>query len=207
MALSRKALQKKREKKQKKRSDKSVKILASSSITYSHWPVYECWMPENLWGLGLGNIVISRKNHQGDIAVAVFMVDVYCLGVKDCFARVGGFEEYENFLQRIARVHDQLQRIEPSYAATLILQLVHYAQNIGFKPHADFIKISKMLNNIPLDEALTFSFGKEGKPFYMQGPHETPTDVKRIMRTLTALGEGNYHFMCEAPDDIVALIE
>ena len=34
--------------------------------------------------------------------------------------------------------------------------------------------------------ATSFQFGKDGKPFYMSGPYDTPARIDRIMRALTA---------------------
>lgn len=44
-----------------------------------------------------------------------------------------------------------------------------------------------MLKNIPIDEIQQFVFGKDSKPFYIQGPNESQADVRRIMRTLEAV--------------------
>jgi len=30
-----------------------------------------------------------------------------------------------------------------------------------------------------------YAYGKEGKPFYMNGPYESPADVQKIINTLT----------------------
>ena len=46
------------------------------------------------------------------------------------------------------------------------------------------------------DEEQEFTFGRDGKPFYMQGTHESPADVKRIIKTLESnQGTENYHFL------------
>jgi hypothetical protein len=67
---------------------------------------------------------------------------------------------------------------------------------IGFKPHNDFIKIQWMLKDIPIDAPQMFTFGKDNKPFYIQGPNESKTDVKRIMQTLqTHLDQDQYDYV------------
>jgi len=43
---------------------------------------------------------------------------------------------------------------------------------------------------------LTFTFGKDNKPFYVQGPNESPGDVRRIMHTLeTNFGQKGYNYL------------
>jgi hypothetical protein len=99
-------------------------------------------------------------------------------------------------LEQVATFTSELQSVEPSYASTLIHKAKDYALQFGIKPHKDFIKAQWMLKGIPFDESQVFNFGKENKPFYVQGPNETRADVKRIMHTLeTNLEQGNYHYL------------
>lgn len=200
MALSQKALQRKREKKKQIRQAKIIKPLVSASknVACSSWPIYECWIPAGLWDLGIGHVVVSRRNNLGDIAVGMYLVDVFCLGIKDCFVRLIDSIEYKEILKKTAMNCGKLEPIDPSYANTLIHKAVEYANHLGFKPHSDFSKAKLMLKNIPIDETIEFVFGKNNSPFYIQGPHESPADVKRIMRTLaTKVGCDNHQFLVE----------
>jgi hypothetical protein len=52
------------------------------------WPIVETLVPDNLWAEGIGNLVIARRTPDGRLAVADFLVDTYCLGVKDAFCEV-----------------------------------------------------------------------------------------------------------------------
>jgi hypothetical protein len=39
-------------------------------------------------------------------------------------------------------------------------------------------------------------FGKDDKPFYIQGPSDSPARVERILRALEVrCGEGGYHYI------------
>lgn len=94
-----------------------------------------------------------------------------------------------------------MERVEASYVNTLIEKSAEYANQFGFKPHSDFSKARNLLRGIPIDEDQAFTFGRDGKPCYMQGPHESPADVKRIIKTLESnQGTENYHFLVEIPD-------
>jgi hypothetical protein len=43
-----------------------------------------------------------------------------------------------------------------------------------------------MLGDIEVKaSAASFQFGKNGKPFFMSGPYDTPAKIDRIIRTLT----------------------
>lgn len=202
MALSQKALQRKRE---KKRQARQTKISKTSSVTtppnpisFSKWSLHECFLPTNLWETGIGHVVISRRSSLGDVAVGMYLIDVFCLGVKDCFIRLLNMGEYKKLLQQVAMNTGELKSVDPVYANTLIHKMIEYSMQLGFKPHGDFSKAQWMLKNIPVDTTQAFIFGKDNKPFYIQGPNESQADVKRIMRTLeTNFGQENYHFLLE----------
>lgn len=195
MALSKKALQRKREKKQIKRKKREGSPLKNVSTPHS-WPVYECWVSTDLWEEGIGYVIVVHKSNRDDIAMGVFLIDTFCLGIKNCFARLTNLYDYKAMLDRIWPSHENRKQVEPSYAATLIYKAKEYAQGMGLKPHADFSKAEKFLNGIIIENALKFNFGKNGKPFYVQGPKETQRDVKNILSQLeTNVGQGNYDFM------------
>ncbi|MCX7116419.1 MAG: hypothetical protein NTW94_00625 [Legionellales bacterium] len=201
MGMSQKALQKKREKKnqsrQKTKSTKSF-VIQPTHITYSRWPLHECWIPVELWETGIGHVIVSRKSSLGDIAVSMYLVDVHCLGIKDCFIKLVSPSGYKDMLNHVIASTGQLEPVEASYASTLIHKAKDYAMQIGFKPHPDFTKTQWMLKNIPIDETQQFIFGKDNKPFYVQGPNESQADVKRIMRTLQArLEQDKYDYIVE----------
>lgn len=158
-------------------------------------------MPTELWETGIGQVITSRKNNQDEIAIGIYLIDVFCLGIKNCFIRLTNLEGYKDMLRHVTESCGQLKSIEPVYANTLIYKASEYARQFGFKPHADFVKAKNLLKNIPLDEGQLFTFGKDGKPCYIQGPNESPGDVKKILKTLESnQGSENYHFVLEVPD-------
>lgn len=200
MALSKKSLQRKREKKKIKRQIKISNAFSSTEIAYHNWSIHECWVPIELWEKGIGQVVIARKNNHGDIAVGVYLIDIYCLGIKDCFVRLINTYDYQNFLEQVSDSCGEMERVEASYGSTLIIKAAEYAKQFGFKPHSDFSKAKNLLRGIPIDEGQEFIFGRNGKPCYMQGPYESPADVKRILKTLESnQGTDNYHFLVGGP--------
>ncbi|MGH2643829.1 MAG: hypothetical protein ACRDE2_07775, partial [Chitinophagaceae bacterium] len=50
-------------------------------------PIYECLINKEWADQGLATIMISRKHINENLSWAIFLVDIYCLGVKDCFNR------------------------------------------------------------------------------------------------------------------------
>src|SRR2546427_488901 len=75
---------------------------------------------------------------------------------------------------------------------SIILGAIEYARQLGFEPHEDW-KISGPIVEGEQPFKRTFTFGHEGKPFYIQGPKD---DARKIMKRLGPLFErGEAHFL------------
>ncbi|KKK83308.1 hypothetical protein LCGC14_2794680, partial [marine sediment metagenome] len=46
-------------------------------------PILHCCATDMLWDQGMSNVLVSRELDNGSVAYAMFLVDTYCLGVKD----------------------------------------------------------------------------------------------------------------------------
>ncbi|HEY0753962.1 MAG TPA: hypothetical protein VGD98_08390 [Ktedonobacteraceae bacterium] len=91
--------------------------------------------------------------------------------------------------------HHQLpEKCPPELAHQMIYASIDYAAQFGFEPERDFALTKNIL--IPrgeLPEPYKLTFGKDGKPFYIAGPHDNPA---RILRQLEkTVGEGNYDYL------------
>lgn len=143
---------------------------------------------------GLVAVVVARRHRPQRVSVCGYLVDVYCLGVKNalgpkvmndrdlpafCDMFFGGFEHAG------APIEAPLE-----LARHLVWGGIDYARELGFEPHPDFPAAAGHLG--PWEETSAITFGKDGEPFYIQGPHDDPN---RVMRTLNrSVGGGNFHF-------------
>jgi hypothetical protein len=159
------------------------------------WPVYESYAPDNLFEIGLGNIIISRRMGS-QVAAGVFLVDTGCLGVKDSFLKISSLGEFQQLVGRF-RERENLVLVDTEYARKVIEGSVAYAEGLGFKPHKDYHKAKMVFGAI--DAALcgaNFEFGRDGKPFCCFGPYESPERQRQIVDALTKrCGPGGFHFM------------
>ena len=159
-------------------------------------PVFGAWVSETIFENGMGTVIIARELDNGSIAAGIFLVDAWCLGVKNAFFRPFAPSDFEEML---AYTHNRepLEEQSPEYAAKLIGDVVDFSRKLGFSPHADYGDAISVLAGI--DRSLcdeNFIFGKDGKPFYIAGPHDTPFRAQQICAQLASIcGEGNYHFM------------
>jgi hypothetical protein len=152
------------------------------------WPVTACLVPENLWQLGIGNLVIARNMPGGGLACGIFLVDVFCLGVKDAAWRILSPGEFKELRSDIG-AKEQLQDVPPEYFAKLIYRAAEYAQALGFAPHHDFRHVVRLLAGV--DPSLCpdeFEFGWEGRPHYIRGPSESLDKARAIAHQVDDLG-------------------
>lgn len=176
----------------------SVKSLATR---YSRFPVHEAVATDTLKDQGIGNLFLSRLAPDGSIGVAVILLDIYCLGVKDTFFTVFDSEaDYEAFkADRIRKQPDvALNRYHPSCMRKLIEGAIAYARKIGFEPHPDYNKAAPMLGDVESAACpQRFEYGKDGLPFYISGPNDSPSRQRHILAQLEKrCGEGKYRCLC-----------
>lgn len=157
---------------------------------------------ENLFDIGIGYIVLGRTKSSNSVATAVFLVDVYCLGVKNGFYVELPHENFLEMLNGLAESGNPLIDIDPTCARKIVAGAVEYAKQLGFAPHDDYPPAEALFGDIDANSCSTeYVFGKDGKPFFFAGPQDTPAKIKSIVRTLTdRVGEGNFDYIVPIDD-------
>ncbi len=161
---------------------------------------YEAWRSKDLFEKGIGNVLICRHKGGGETEAGIFLVDAYCLGVKDGFFTKFPTTDLRSILERIFRAEDP-EPLTPACARKLVEDAVAYAQSFGLAPNPDYKKAARVLGGLSSRECdTTFVFGKDGKPFYIQGPNDSPVFAQRVLVTLqNRAGEGKYNYILGGP--------
>ena len=202
MALNAKQLQKKLERKKKKKaqavkkSGQRISATSSGSSSYARYPVHECLVPANLFELGLGTVLMSRRAPNGTIAVSFFLLDVFCLGVKNAGFRVCSSDEYEyQFKDSVFSAADDTDylQIDAPQFRKLIEEAAAYASSLGFSTHPDYREARRLFGAVDASTCdIAFEFGKDGKPLYIGGPNDSPSRIRQVMHLLQQhRGEGS----------------
>jgi hypothetical protein len=169
------------------------------------WPIVASVVPENLWDMGIGNLVIARKMPDGQLACGVFLVDVYCLGIKNALWTILGQREFRALCRKLED-EEGLEEVTPEHFAKLVYRAADYGQSLGFPPHRDFRHAQRLLAGIdPSQCPDEFEFGQEGRPLYIRGPGETLDEARMIVARLQAQG-GDYVLplkASEAPPELI----
>jgi hypothetical protein len=171
--------------------------LAERLAAAAAYPVLHSWATEDLWTQGLGWVCLSRELPSGQVAFVVFLVDRYCLGVKDVQADVGGRYAYEDQIVSKARRDFTVREMSPAAVRKLVEGAVAYADALGLHPHPDYARARHIFGSIDAADCTEeFEFGKDGKPFFVAGPNDTPERCRRILKTLEeACGPDGFHYL------------
>ncbi len=144
---------------------------------------------------GLAQIFVTRIE-RNQYVLGSYLVDYLCLGIKDAYGpRKLNRAKYEAIIEAAYQTFDEnYQEITLKQAQAIIFGAVDYAAKLGFHPHPDFESAKAHLGQ-PLDELPAIEFGREGKPFYMNGPYDRPNEILTKLRE--TVGEGNFNYLLE----------
>lgn len=144
-------------------------------------------------GHGLVSVLVARQHRRGKVSVTGYLVDVYCLGVKDV---LGPEVMDDNDLRAYVRTYFLVYQtpalaVPIEMARELVWGAVAYARDLGFEPHPDFEQVAGQLGS--WEPTGVVRFGRGGRPYFVQGVRD---NAMRILATLErSVGEGNFHYL------------
>jgi len=126
-------------------------------------------------------LVARRRRHRRGATICVYLLDVWCLGVKNAMGPTIVDEQTlrQRTHQFFAGYPDPPVATPIELVRDLVLGAADYARQLGFTPHPDFEQARAHLGPWTGPSAITF--GRDGKPTYISGPYDNPD---RILRTL-----------------------
>lgn len=201
MASDARKRQKQKERKAAKRKSKHQQVMKLKSTSLAdrltaaaRCPVLHSWVTEEFWTNGIGWACLSRELPNGSVAFALFLIDRFCIGVKDVLCRVTSRFEYEDRLVGKLRKDFVIKEMAPAGVRKLVESAVAYAESLGIHPHADYAKARCLFGNIDAGQSWEeFEFGDNGKPVFIAGPYDGPEVCNRVVAALREhCGEGNY---------------
>jgi hypothetical protein len=137
-------------------------------------------------------LAARRRQHRRSATACVYLLDVYCLGVKNTI----GPDNLDE--QRLRRLTDHVfSGYQPPPIAApidlvrdLVFGAADYAHRLGFAPHPDFEQARGHLG--PWNGPSAITFGREGKPTYISGPYDNTDHVLRTLRR--AVGHKGFNY-------------
>jgi len=132
---------------------------------------------------GMALALVARAERSDRVSACGYLVDTFCLGVKNT---IGPERMRERDLPVFVRHYFMAFPSPPlrapiELARHLVLGAVAFASGLGFAPHPDFEAVREHLGG-ELDEPCAITFGREGRPLYVQGPYDDPIAILETLR-------------------------
>lgn len=139
---------------------------------------------------GLVSVLVTREQRYGKLSACGYLVDVFCLGVKNAIGpRTLEPDEYRELAA--AHFHAYAEpplRVPLELAQALVFGALEYARSLGFPPHSDFERARPHLGEPGGPSPIVF--GDRGRPHYISGPKDDPARVVNTLRR--TLGDGKF---------------
>ncbi len=192
---ARKAQRRKQVVAQKRRAEALEASLPARVLRAAHAPIQHCFLTESVFDLGMGTLVLARGATPHHLALSSFLIDAFCLGIKDVMFESVEREVFEMYMDA-TDARSPVVSVDPSYARKLLRDLAAWSQSIGFGPHRDFAAVERMFGDVSADASeAVFRFGRDGKPVYIPGPNDTvPLIRRRIEQLQNYLGDDGFGF-------------
>lgn len=148
---------------------------------------------------GMGTVLLSRRLTDGQVAFALFLLDVYCLGVKQAFAKICSYGEYMDQVYSNPDRPENWVTMQPEGVRKLVEGAVAYAAQFGFKPDPDYAEARLLFGDLdPGACSEEFTYGCNGKPRFIAGPYDNAVRCQYILDALQKhCGDGNYDYVME----------
>lgn len=159
----------------------------------------KCYVSEDIERAGEGHVIVSRRHTGGRVSVAFYLVDIWCVGVKDSYYRLR-MEDYE-FEEMMEDYKLGIRECSYDEAHNRIYGAIAFAEEASIAPDKSFNVTKYMLeedtDDIPLIE---YEYGHNGKHTLitrsnLEASHYLPLLKKN-------LGEGNYEYILKAGPDL-----
>jgi len=142
-------------------------------------------------GGGMVSVLVATRHTWDRMSICGYLADVYCTGVKNTLGpQIVDERELRAFRDYLFTDYKGWQEVPIELARHLVHGSVDYARTLGFEPHEDFAAASGPLGAWQGPSAITF--GRDGRPFYVPGPHDDPGKVVRILRRTLSYDEFDY---------------
>ena len=180
---------------QKRRAEVLEASLPARVLRAAHAPLQHCFLTESVFDIGMGTLVLARGATPHHISLSSFLIDAFCLGIKDVMFESVESEVFEMYMDA-TDAGSPMVSVDPGYARKLLRDLAAWSQSIGFAPHHDFAAVERIFGDVSADASdAVFRFGRDGKPVYIPGPSETaPLIRRRIGQLQKYLGDDGFGF-------------
>ncbi len=169
----------------------TLKDLTSETFAKAvmQWPVVLCCIGRNWQENGLGMVLISREMPSKNNIIGMYLVDIWCLGIKDVIVETNvNLDRISYLAETIATSAEGLETLTYEDARSIILGALKYAKGNGFSPHEDWKFAQHIIESSrPFEDK--FEFGRNGKPMYVAGPNDKAIYKRHVKKVQAVDGD------------------
>jgi hypothetical protein len=139
---------------------------------------------------GLVCVLVARRHRPRRLSVCGYLLDTYCLGLKNTLGpELMRDDDLAEFQEMFFPAGAPPLEVPLALVRDLVFGAVDYARGLGFEPHPDLAHTAEHLGE-PWTGPSAITFGRDGRPFYVDGPDDNPAAVLRTLAA--AVGEGGF---------------
>lgn len=162
---------------------RELRISKPRHVDLASAPIAACLLTVDIENIGLGTLIVARKLSLGRYGTAVFLLDLWCLGVKDAFFRVDEADDFDS-LRESLEDGGASEPVEPGRARRLLRDAAAYGAANGFAPPLELAEVERLLSDVePAGEP--YPFGDNGRVHYIVGVTDSRRRVAYVLATLT----------------------
>ncbi len=190
----------------KKQAGKVIQMLSPENYIRKKarsLPIHECLVNTDWQKQGFANIIVARSHTNGNITACMYLVDLYCLGIKDTHY-VFNISKSEYTEKLGIEEDDFYMLVDYTLVHNIVFAALEFADEYEFKPHKDYSSTTRfMLEEDTEDiELMEIECGKNDKPFFVSGPYDDQAKINKILAQLErTAGAGNFEFIIGDDDD------
>ena len=189
------------EEKKSKETDQTQQPLSPESFLREKargLEIGKCFVSRDITAYGIGHVVVSRLHKTGKVSAAFFLVDIYCVGVRESFYRLHLDEyEFEKYIDLMR--NENIQECSYEEAHNWIYGAINFAIVAGIQPDKSFDLTQYMLeedtDEVPLIE---YEFGRNGKHFLVA---KNKLEASRYLPFMKANLGDNFDVLIDDLDD------
>ena len=169
-----------------------------SSLVIQHareFALLGSWVQQDWQQHGIVSLTVARIQPDQSIVFGRFLVDTFCLGLKDTF--FGENIEPTQFHNDILpRLYQGLPPVNISnvLAHEIIYGSIEFSEMLGFRPHRLFNRTKHLLESSDTYKPFrVMKFGYQGVPTYIANPDDNELSILRTLRD--NVGDGNFNYV------------
>ena len=159
------------------------------------FPFLGAWVQQDWQQYGMASMIVARTQPDENILFGRFLVDTFCVGLKDTFFGVN-VEPNQFHNDAIPRLYQGVPPVSISIelAHEIIYGAIEFAENIGFRPHRLFGRTGNILDTEDAHpRSGIIEFGYRGMPTYVPAPNDNQRMI--LNRLVENVGIGNFNYV------------